>query len=290
MIRKRAGGMVPPAGRDRDRGRPDCATAAQSGPTGTREGPIRRLSRPPGWSRLAPMTSSNRDPMVTGPALHQAAERLARLGFVVVNGSHPEETGTAQLLVALRSRPTMEHFDPELVEHWVTSGGRGRMMEITRAANPHHEPFSWGTIRVVDRVDAFNSFLSFGGDKTVAALDADTTIIVFESPAPIVRFTGHSQSVDPLAGEVGAFFARMKVPIDFTPGVEQRIAEMSPRALHAAMLAALQRRYAHNEALRDAHPTIAAWASREAHRMREGHPAEWTAGEQLTADLDLDRD
>jgi hypothetical protein len=237
------------------------------------------------------MTSPNGDPMADGPALRQAAERLARLGFVVVNGSRPEETGTAQLLVALRRRPTLEHFDAELVEHWVASGGRGRIAEITRAtATPRHERFSWGTIRAVDRVDAFNSFLSFGGDVTVAALDADTTIVIFESPAPIVRSTGHSQSVDPLTGEVGAFFARMKVPIDFQPGVEQRIAALSPRTLYGAMVAALQRRYSHREALREAHPVVAAWASREARRMREEHPADWVAGDQLTSDLDLDRD
>lgn len=237
------------------------------------------------------MTNLTGDSTAAGPALRQAADRLARLGFVVVNGSHPEETGTAQLLVALRSRPTQEHFDAELVEHWVASGGRGRTVELTRATQiPRHESFSWGTIRVVDRVEAFNSYLSFGGDVTVAALDTDTTIVVFESPAPIVRSTGHSQSVDPLTGEVGAFFARIKVPIDFQPGVEQRIAAMSPRALHGAMLAALQRRYAHTEALREAHPATASWASREARRMREEHPADWEAGEQLTGDLELDRD
>lgn len=237
------------------------------------------------------MTSLTGDSMASDPALRQAAERLARLGFVVVGGSHPEETGTAQLLVALRSQPTLEHFDPELVEHWVATGGRGRTAEITRATPiPRHEPFSWGTIRAVDRVEASNSFLTFGGDVTVAALDADTTIVVFESPAPIVRSTGHSQSVDPLTGEVGAFFARLKVPIDFQPGVEERIAALSPRALHGAMLTALQRRYARTEALREAHPGMAAMASREARRMRVEHPADWGAGEQLAVDLDLDRD
>jgi hypothetical protein len=237
------------------------------------------------------MISLTGDSMASDPALRQAAERLARLGFVVVNGSHPEETGTAQLLVALRSRPTLEHFDPELVEHWMATGGRGRTAEITRATPiPRHEPFSWGTIRAVDRVEAFNSFLTFGGDVTVAAHDADMTIVVFESPAPIVRSTGHSQSVEPLTGEVGAFFARIKVPIDFQPGVEERIAAMSPRALYGAMVAALQRRYAHTAALRVAHPAIATWTSREARRMRDEHPADWEAGEQLTVDLDLDRD
>jgi peptidoglycan hydrolase-like protein with peptidoglycan-binding domain len=237
------------------------------------------------------MTSLTGDATTSGPDLRQAAERLARLGFVVVNGSHPEETGTAQLLVALRSRPTLEHFDTELVEHWTTIGGRGRIEEITRSTPiPRQGTFSWGTIRAVDRVEAFNSFMGFGGDVTLAALDAETTIVVFESPALIVRSTGHSQSVDPLTSEVGAFFARMKVPIDFSPGAEQRIAALSPRALHAAMLASLQRRYARTEALREAHPAIAAWASREARRMRDEHAADWEAGAQLAADLELDRD
>lgn len=237
------------------------------------------------------MTTPTADSMGADPGLRHAAERLARLGFVVVSGSHPEETGASQLLVALRSRPTLEHFDPELVEHWTISAGRGRLVEISRGTPlPRHEPYSWGTIRAVDRVEAFNSFLSFGGEVTVAALDAETTIVAFDSPAPIVRSTGHSQAVDPLTGEVGAFFARIKVPIDFSPGVEERIAALSPRALHGAMLSALQRRYAHAEALREAHPAVAAWASREAQRMRQEHPADWEAGDLLTVDLELDRD
>jgi hypothetical protein len=223
------------------------------------------------------------------PDVREAAGRLARLGFLVV-GSQAQETGESQLLVALRSRPTLEHFDAELVEHWVTTLGRGRLATITRRApQPHTEPYAWGAIRVVDRVAAFNSFLSFGGEVTVAATDADTTIVVFDSPAPIVRSTGHSQSVDPLTGEVGAFFARLKVPIDFQPGTEERIAAMSPRGLYAAMLASLQRRFAHTEALREAQPAIAAWAAREAHRMLQGWAQDWDAGERLTADLALDR-
>jgi hypothetical protein len=230
-------------------------------------------------------------PVGSGPDLQLAAQRLARLGFLVVNGSRPEETGTAQLLVALRSAPTLEHFDPERVEHWVTSAGRGRIAEITRATpTPRHEPFSWGAIRAVDRLEVFNSFLSFGGEVTVGAFDTRTTIVVYESPAPIVRSTGHSQSVDPLTGEVGAFFARIKVPIDFSPGVEPRIAAMSPRALLGAMLAGLLGRYAHTGTLREAHPAVAAWASREAHRMRAEQLADWELGAQLAADLQLDRD
>jgi hypothetical protein len=228
--------------------------------------------------------------MTGSPDVREAAGRLARLGFLVVNGSQPQDTGASQLLVALRRNPTLEHFDAELVEHWVTSQGRGHLAAITRMAPmPQTGPYAWGAIRVVDRVAAFNSFLSFGGEVTVAATDADTTIVVFDSPAPIVRSTGHSQAVDPLTGEVGAFFARLKVPIDFQPGAEERIAEMSPRGLFAAMLASLQRRFAHSEGFRAAQPSIAAWAAREAHRMLQEHAPDWETGERLTTELALDR-
>src|SRR5450759_4071447 len=111
----RARGIFLPA-HPSSRGPATHARRPQSGPTGPPERPIRRLPRRAGGSRLAPMTSQTGDSMATGPAHREAAERLARLGFVVVNGSHPEETGTAQLLIALRSRPTQEHFDAELVE------------------------------------------------------------------------------------------------------------------------------------------------------------------------------
>ena len=42
---------------------------------------------------------------------------------------------------------------------------------------PLERPFSWGTIRVVDRLEVFNSFLTFGGTVRAVELDAATTIV-----------------------------------------------------------------------------------------------------------------
>lgn len=229
-------------------------------------------------------------PRWPGLGIPEAAARLEHLGFLVVNGSNPAEAPGANLIVALRDRPTLAHFDPESVSYWVTKGGRGRPADLARSTPvPLEQPFSWGPIKTTDRLDVFNSFLSFGGTLRADAVGPDETVAVFSSPAPIVRWTGHSQDVDPLADEIGAFFALIRVPIDFIPEAESRFASLSPLALYAAMLDRIVRRYAASEALRQAHRGVASWSTREAHRLRETAPAEWVAGQAVAAEYGLDR-
>jgi hypothetical protein len=68
------------------------------------------------------------DPGLLG--LAEAAARLADLGFLA-SPDLPDRPGPAFLLVALRDRATLRHYDPEIVEYWVTREGRG-----TRQASP----------------------------------------------------------------------------------------------------------------------------------------------------------
>jgi hypothetical protein len=224
-----------------------------------------------------------------GISMAEAARHVAQLGFLDVNGTAPQAPGGANLVVALRERPAMTHFDPERVEHWIAVAGRGRPAEITRkTAVPLEHPFSWGTIRVVDRLEVFNSFLTFGGTVRAVEWDATTTLAVFSSHAPILRSTGHSQGVDLSTGEVGAFFARMMIPIDFTAGAEQRIAEASPMARYGAFHASVGARLRASEELRASHPGFAAWCRRERDRLATIFAADWEAGRTLCHDLGLD--
>jgi hypothetical protein len=233
-------------------------------------------------------TATRGGPPRLGISIVEAARHVERLGFLDVNGTAPQAPGGANLVVALRERPTLTHFDPERVEHWMAVGGRGRPAEITRKTPlPLERPFSWGTIRVTDRLEVFNSFLTFGGTVHAAEIDAATTIVVFSSHAPILRSTGHSQGVDLSTGEVGAFFARMMIPIDFTPGAEQRIAEASPMAVYGAFHASVGARLRASEDLRASHPGFAAWCRRERGRLAKAFPADWEAGRVLAQDLDL---
>lgn len=223
-----------------------------------------------------------------GISFDEAAQHLEHLGFLDVSGTSPHAPGGANLVIALRDRPTLVHFDPERVGYWVASGGRGRRADITRkTAMPLEQPYSWGTIRVIDRLEVFNSFLTFGGTVRAQARDGATTIVVFSSHAPILRSSGHSQEVDPWTGEVGAFFARMMIPVDFAPGAEARIAAVSPMAVYSAFHAAAQARFDRSAGLRESHPRFTAWCQRERQRLHSLFGADWEVGRAIAAELDL---
>ena len=230
------------------------------------------------------------DPTVHFLPSDRAAGLLARLGFELVHGERPSVPGGTNLLVALREAPTLTHFDPERVEYWVSTGGKGRRAEVNRDAPlPFEGLFAWGTIEVEDRLDASNTFLTFGGLLTAQAVDPATTIVQFASVAPVLRWTGHSQDVDPFAAEVAAFFARVRPAINFTPGAEAMIADLPPLALYAAVVADLRRRYARSAALQEAHPAINQLVAREMRWLESSAPEACEAGHGLLRQLGFER-
>lgn len=221
----------------------------------------------------------------------RAAALVARLGFVLVHDERVGEAGApagSHLIVALRDRPTLVHFDPERMTWYVTSGGKGQVVEFHRSrALPERMEVAWGPVRIFDRLEVQNTFCTFGGVLRAAQDDPQTTLVVLDSPAPILRWSGHSQDVDPLAPEVAAFFARLLVPIDFTPGAEARIASLSPTALYAAFIADLRARYQGSRELRETNLGLSEWLAHEAHRLETTRPADWEAGRQMVLGLEL---
>jgi hypothetical protein len=224
-----------------------------------------------------------------GDWLAETTRELAHLGFVLRDGSVTGSTPGPRLLVALRAQPTLEHFDPELVTFWEVRGGKGRVATAERSADvPQSRPWSWGPVRVTDRVPVSNQFMGFGGTLLVDGSDGTTTCLAFTSRAPIVRWAGHSQGVDPLVDEVGAFFARLMVPIDYQPEAEERIAAADPEALYAVFLAYSLERLHRSRRLREADPQTAGWLEHEGHRLAHDAPLRWSEGAELLAWLELE--
>jgi hypothetical protein len=228
------------------------------------------------------------------PWIRAAAETVASLGFTLLNSDQPAATGGPRLVVALRAAPTLRHFDPEVVTCWVAAAGRGRPLSIDRKFESGERVIAWGHVHVIDRLGIENRFLTFGGQVRVGDVDADLRIVEHASPGPIVRWGGHSQGSDLLAAEIGAFFGRLIVPVDYLPGGEARIAAEPAGHLYAAFLHdvdARRRGSSERHAARgfesDPDDPLLPWVRHEMTRIRAGHPDWWAAGETLLDDLGL---
>ena len=215
--------------------------------------------------------------------LAPAPARLADLGFLA-GPDLPDRPGPAFLLVALRDHPTLRHYDPELIEYWVTRRGRGVRMELSRATPmPLDQSFSWGMIRLVDRLSVTNEYLTFGGRLSAAEVDG-STIAVFTSPAPLLRRGGHSQIWDDGTDELGAFFARIVAAVDTHPQLEARLAAADPLVRYAVFLADVVERYRRSADLRAVDATSWSLLRAEASFLRREHDDVWQEGVAILAE------
>ncbi len=215
-----------------------------------------------------------------------AAKLLSDWGFLA-HADLPNVAGDAYLLIALRDEPTLRHFDPERVDVWVSRGSRGAPMEITRSTRPLETEFSWGTIEIVDRLGISNEYVSSGGHLTVAEVD-DMTVVVLVSSAPILRRGGHSQGWDEAAVDLGAFFGRLMIAVDYVPGFEARLTAARPLARYAAFIADSIARYRPVTALRAAHPELWTLLCSEDERLRHDDPADAEEGVALATAAGLE--
>jgi hypothetical protein len=209
-----------------------------------------------------------------------AASLVSDLGFLS-RSDLPDGPGPAYLIVALREVPSLHHYDPETVEYWVSASGRGTRRTLTRETSlPVHAEFSWGLIRIVDRLNVTNEYLTFGGWLSAASVDG-AVIAAFTSPAPILRRGGHSQGWDSGADSLGAFFSRFLLAVDYAPGFEASAARADPITRYAAFVADAMGRYRSSNALRAAQPDLWTTLCAEERRLRAHHPGEWAGGEAL---------
>ena len=208
-----------------------------------------------------------------------ASRVIGHRGFLA-SPDLPDRPGPAYLLVALHAVPTLQHYDPELVEYWATGSGRGDRRTLSYATPmPISADFSWGTIRLVDRLQVSNEYLTFGGRLDAAAID-DAIVAVFTSPAPLLRRGGHSQGWDAGAESVGAFFGRLMVAVDFTPGFEGLMADASPLTRYASFVRdeLARREGGHLPAADDELDRL---LRAEARHLEADSPLDWMAGGAL---------
>jgi len=211
-------------------------------------------------------------------------ELLADLGFLHVAG-RPVACGAAYLLVALRPRPTLRHFDPERVEYWTTVAGRGTRAALDRStAFPAESAYAWGVIRVVDRKGIANEFVSFGGTLRVQRIDG-TIFAVFHSPGPIAARGGHSQGWDPWAVEMAGFVGRLRAAAGASKALEGRLASAAPLALYSAFVADAIGRNRDRRGVFVGDERLLRIAMGERRRLSADVPGDWQMGTDLALRL-----
>ena len=222
---------------------------------------------------------------IAAPSPADASRALAQLGFLV-RSDLPDGPGPAFLLVALRDRPTLSHYDPEVVEFWTARDGIGRREQLSRTTPLpiDDRPFAWGEIRIVDRLHVANEYLTFGGALSAARIDG-VTVAVFASNAPLLRSGGHSQGWDEAAENVGAFFGRVRLAADYVAGFEARFGTLRPEARYGAFIADLSDRYRAEPRLREVQPRLWALARSEEHRLETSCPSDLRAGRAALAEM-----
>lgn len=219
-----------------------------------------------------------------------AARLMSDVGFIAFRTPSGSKAPDSCLMVTLHDIPTERHFDTEVVSYWVTNLDRGQLQTIDGTTRlPFAHPFSWGRIRLVDRFDARNGFVSFGGTLSGESVGAGARLFIFRSPAPIFRLPGHSQREDRLAEEVLTFFGRI-IPHLWTPETERRISSASPLDVYAAFLLHARARLAHSRALRDALGGAALSLRKEFAVIEENDRDRLEAGRRLLAALEIPPD
>jgi hypothetical protein len=217
----------------------------------------------------------------------EVAGEVEHWGFVA-HPDLPDGPGPAFLLVALRPTPTLRHYDPEAVDYWVTEDGRGRRRSLTHeTAMPRSEDFSWGFIRLVDRLEVSNEYLTFGGHLDAALVDG-AVVAAFASPAPLLRRGGHSQGWDAGADIIGSFFARMMVAIDYQPGFERTFADADPLTRYAAFVRDTDERRQGQPRATSYDDPLGQLVRHEATRLRASTEGAWAAAGTLLAAAVLD--
>ncbi|MFN8619437.1 MAG: hypothetical protein U0869_01660 [Chloroflexota bacterium] len=214
-----------------------------------------------------------------------AAPMLQHWGFLA-HSDLPDREGPSYLLVSIRPKPTLEHYDPEEMTYWVTDNGRGAPAVLSRTSKlPVDAQTTWGMVRVTDRLRVTNEWLSFGGQLRVETID-DAMVAVLTSSAPLLRRGGHSQGWDVGAPSVGAFFAKVRAAAGFDHRFEAAEAAADPLARYACFVAEQVRRYRHSEVLQGLDPDLWHLMQHEEHRMKTVHPDAWDSGVALLRALD----
>jgi hypothetical protein len=225
-----------------------------------------------------------RDPAIT---IERASSLLGTLGFIAFRTPPSDPLPDSCVAAVLRETPTLRHFDPVSATYWVTVDCHGALDAVQwDTRTPQSRVFSWGRIRLVDRFGIRNSFVSFGGTVDSERLSRTDLLLIFRSPAPILRLRSHSQQPDDGAEDLVAFFGRIVPRLWTSPEIERLVNESEPTDLYGAFLLYSAQRRSDSHRLPDAQ-SLDTHERRELDLLATHRPDAVARGRELLETLDL---
>ncbi len=161
------------------------------------------------------------------------------LGYHLLPPHHPDGLGYSGLLIAIRQQPTLHHFDPQRLELRLQDmDGDVRFRTLSWLSPDLQETCVCpGRIVLVDRIDRYKEFYTFGGTLKILAT-LDTLVYSIHSPVPILELDMDSDTVpDILAAETDSLLARIKSGWrQDSEGFKRRLAEIDPLEFYMGAL------------------------------------------------------
>jgi hypothetical protein len=168
--------------------------------------------------------------------------------------------GYGELAVAIRERPTHQHFDPlrlrfRLLDpegdvRWRTASWRVPVMDSGRICP--------GPVTLADRYEKEVEFFTFGGAVDVIS-NPTALVCLFTSAAPILELTAKANAVsDQLASEAEEIIGRVgeQWQEEYDEGFAERLIEVEPFSLYIAVLNTILLRYRATPALSETYPAL----------------------------------
>jgi hypothetical protein len=207
-------------------------------------------------------------------------------GYRTLPEHHPGSPGYSGLVVAIRERPTQQHYDPQRL-HLQVRDENGEadwrtMSWLTPAAHSKH--FCAGPIMLRDRHGRATEFFAFGGTLQVISQETES-IYVLRSGAPVLMLTPDEETLpDQLASEAEELMAEAKAGWQGNDeGFDRRLGDVEPVLLYSAAVHSLLARFQGSDAMMTTYADLAELLEHErAWLIQQGL---WPAAPLSVADL-----
>jgi hypothetical protein len=205
--------------------------------------------------------------MMTDQEAVDLIRHMQHWGYDLADPPHPRSPGYGRLIIALRPKPTENHYDPEAI-HLQLSGAQGfptRTTVTSSTALGAPTKVYPGQVELTDRFNVRRGFFTYGATIDMGST-TNQTVLDIRSPAPILELTGAlDESIsEQLVSETQALWAKVSVQWGADDsGYWRCLGSVQPEKLYASTIFTLWETYRNSRILRQTFPQFFAMLRRE---------------------------